>query len=174
MADYRLPSRTIKDAMKSGKGLWESDIHYGLMPENIRVVFQKGVLNYINVPLVLSQQKMKAARLVNKNRGTGSGTRWDRHSKAPSRRVIYAMNPQNREALETWALENTRVPKTKRNMIWHQKKCKCWVCNITALRILANMPTPARGFLPRATILTAIEEKEKQGINDRSWKKRAC
>ena len=51
------------------------------MPKNVRVVFQKGVLNYIGVPLLVSQQNTKPARPVYNNRGTGSGTLWDRYSK---------------------------------------------------------------------------------------------
>ena len=125
MADYRFPSRTKKDAMKSGKGLWESDIHYGPMPENIRVLLQKGTISYIEIPLVVSQQKMKAARPVYRNRGTGSGTRWDRHSKDPFRDLAAASLKMRRIIVEG-VLENARVPKTKRNRIWHQKMCKCW------------------------------------------------
>ena len=158
MADYSFPSRTIKDAMKSGR-LWESDIRFGYMPKNVRVVFQKGVLNYIGVPLLVSQQNTKPARPVYNNRGTGSGTLWDRHSKDPiSYLAPAAVSPKMNKILVEELIKNARVPKTKRNRIWHQSGCKCWVCNISTLRVLANTPTPPRGFPSRAYLLYQLKD----------------
>ena len=160
MADYSFPSRTIKDAMKSGR-LWESDIRFGYMPKNVRVVFQKGVLNYIGVPLLVSQQNTKPARPVYNNRGTGSGTLWDRYSKdLISYRYLAsaAVSPKMNKILVEELIKNARVPKTKRNRIWHQSGCKCWVCNISTLRVLANTPTPPRGFPSRAYLLYQLKD----------------
>ena len=124
-------------------------------------VFQKGVLNFIGVPLLVSQQNTKPARPVYNNRGTGSGTLWDRYSKdLISYRYLAsaAASPKMNKILVEELIKNARVPKTKRNRIWHQSGCKCWVCNISTLRVLANTPTPPRGFPSRAYLLYQLKD----------------
>ena len=156
--------------MKRGKGLWESDIRYGYMTKNVRVAFHKGVINYITVPLQVSQQNTKPARPVY-NRGTGSGTLWDRNSKDPTRYLDTSVGPKMRKFLLEEIIENSRVPKTKRNRICHKSACRCWICNITAFKGFGEHVNPPRGFLSRTPVLSAIEEKDKQAINDGSRKK---